>query len=123
MSFVFLAVNGHLIPFSCLYSLFLSRVDLQEAVGRALGGIERVLLIGNVWEPKSGELRAVVNTEIVKNLTFFVQNRDKTVFGGLLVVKPCNKELPARVHSESSRSESARELVEHGGVVDTTGVD
>ena len=48
MSFVFLAVNGHLIPFSCLYSLFLSRVDLQEAVGRALGGIERVLLIGNV---------------------------------------------------------------------------
>jgi len=113
MSFVFLAVNGHLIPFSCLYSLFLSRVDLQEAVGRALSRIERVLFVGDIREPKSSELWAVVNTKVVKNLTFFVEHGDETVFGGLLVIEARNKELSASVHGQGSGAEAPRELVEH----------
>lgn len=111
MSFVFLAVNGHLIR--VVNSFFLSRVDLQEAVGRALSRVQRVLFVGDIREPKSSKLWAVVNTKVVKNLTFFVEHGDQAVFGGLLVVKARNKELSACVHGQGSGTEASRELVEH----------
>ena len=80
---------------------------MQEAVRRALSRIQRVFFVLNIREPESGELRAVVDAEVVEDFAFFVEDGDEAVLGGFLVVEAGDEELAAGVHGQGGRSQAS----------------
>lgn len=50
--------------------------DLEERVGRALGGVKLILLVRDAREPEAGDLGVVINGEVLDVLTLLVEDGD-----------------------------------------------
>lgn len=95
----------------------LAHLDFQQAVRRALRCVENVFLVSA--EEEARNLGTVVDEEVFGYLSILVEYGDQTVLRHFGEVEASRVDETVAGDRDGSWSQSATELVEDGGVIDT----